>query len=290
MRNLILPLLTLGFVGLAPNADRVYLAAASKLGGWEAPAEPFRVVGPLYFVGSAGLGAWLFTTPTGHILLDTGMPGSGPRIAASIRRLGFKPEDLRLLLVGHAHADHAGGFAYLQDRFGAHLAVMEGDVATIRDGGRSDFQYGRQDAMHFPPARVDRVLRDHDIVSLGGLQLQALHTPGHTRGATTWLTKLAGYTIAFPDGSGLNPGYRLVLDPSYPGIAADFRHTFDVLEGLKPDIWLGPHTETFDLAGKRARGWVDPAGYRRYVAGRRQAFEARQRQESRVFNKYTARP
>jgi metallo-beta-lactamase class B len=131
---------------------------------------------------------------------------------------------------------------------------------------------------------VDRVLRDGDTIRIGDVLLTARHTPGHTRGSTTWIANLAAdgrsYVVVFPDGAGVNPGYRLAQDPSYPGIADDYRRTHHLLEMLKPDIWLPPHNELHDLHGRRERAktegvaaWTDPEGYRRWVAGRKRAFE-----------------
>jgi metallo-beta-lactamase class B len=88
------------------------------------------------------------------------------------------------------------------------------------------------------------------------------------------------YVVVFPDGAGFNPGYRLVKNPSYPGIADDYRRTHHALEMLKPDIWLAQHNEYYDLEGKRRRAktegvkaWIDPEGYRRWVAAKKREFE-----------------
>ena len=104
---------------------------------------------------------------------------------------------------------------------------------------------------------------------MGDVLLTAYHTPGHTRGATTWVTNLVvdgkAYVVVFPDGAGFNPGYRLAKNPSYPGIEDDYRRTHHFLEMLKPDIWLAQHNEYYDLEGKRQRAetegvkaWIDP--------------------------------
>ena len=89
------------------------------------------------------------------------------------------------------------------------------------------------------------------------------------------------YTVVFPDGTSVNPGYRLVKNPSYRGIADDYRRTFETLAALKPDIWLTPHTEPFAFDAKRARAategvsaWVDPDGYRTWVDLQRKKFDA----------------
>ena len=264
------------------NDNNLFISLAKKALKWEEPAEPVRIVGPIYFVGTKGLGAFLFTTSEGHILMNTGMPSSGPMIVESIRKLGFRPEDIKVMINGHAHIDHAGAFAYLKQQFGAQLAVMKDDVAAMESGDKDDFKYAND--FVYPAVKVDRVLRDGDTIKMGDVLLTAYHTPGHTRGATTWIANLVvdgkAYVVAFPDGAGFNPGYRLAKNPSYPGIAEDYRRTHHMLEMLKPDIWLAQHNEYYDLEGKRQRAqtegvkaWIDPEGYRRFIAGKKRAFE-----------------
>jgi metallo-beta-lactamase class B len=204
-------------------------------------------------------------------------------IVASIRKLGFRPEDIKLMINGHAHMDHAGAFAWLKEQTGAQLAVMHEDVPAMESGGRGDFKYGND--LAYPPAKVDRVLRDGEAIRMGEVLLTAYLTPGHTRGATTWVAHIVAdgkpLVVAFPDGAGFNPGYRVAKNPSYPGISDDYRRTHHFLEMLKPDIWLAQHNEYYDLEGKRRRAasegvnaWRDPEGYRRFIAHKKLEFEA----------------
>ena len=153
------------------NDNNLFLAIAKKALKWEEPAEPVRIVGPIYFVGTKGLGAFLFTTSEGHILMNTGMPSSGPMIVDSIRKLGFKPEDIKLMINGHAHIDHAGAFAYFKQQIGAQLAVMKDDVAAMESGDRNDFKYAND--FVYPGVKVDRVLRDGDMIKMGDVRLTA---------------------------------------------------------------------------------------------------------------------
>ncbi|MGH9870309.1 MAG: subclass B3 metallo-beta-lactamase [Candidatus Polarisedimenticolia bacterium] len=244
---------------------------------WYEPAEPVRIAGPVHYVGTQGLGAYLIATPQGHILIDGAMPGSGPLIEASIRKLGYEPKDIRLLLITHAHMDHVGTLAHFKKLSGAKLAVMEPEAGLLKSGGKTDYLYADDDTFHFEPVAADRMLKDNDTVELGGVTLTARHTPGHTRGCTTWVTTIEdggrSYRVAFMGSTSVNPGTRLVNEPSYPGIADDYRRSLAMLASLEPDIFLAPHPGFFDFEAKRgraaaegARAFVDPEGYRQRVA------------------------
>lgn len=290
----VLVILALGVTSVAvaqPTVEELvqspplFLRTARTLLKWDEPAEPARIVGPIYFVGTKGLGSFLITGTEGHFLVCTGMPGSGEMIEKSIVKLGFQPRDVKFILTGHAHCDHAGGHAYLKKVTGAKIAMMREEVALFKSGGKLDFHYGAFPEFAFEPARVDLILRDEQEITLGDLSITALLTPGHTRGSTTYVTRVVSagktYTVVFPDGTSVNPGYRIATRPSYEGIGEDFRRTFQILEALKPDIWLNCHTEFFGYESKRARAategdaaWVDPAGYRKYIATAKAKFEA----------------
>lgn len=143
-----------------------------------------------------------------------------------------------------------------------------------------------------PGAHVDRVLRDGESVELGGSKLVAHLTPGHTKGCTTWTMQVqdGGRTLnAVIVGSpNVNPGYILVGNKNYPKIADDYVKTFAVLKSLPCDLFLGAHGAYFGLQAKYekmkaggANPFIDPDGYKAYVAERDDAFRkewARQQQ------------
>jgi len=266
------------------NPDPVGHASLVVPPSWSEATDPFHIVGPIYYVGTRGLAVYLFKTSAGDILLAGAVPGTAPLIEASIRKLGFDPKDIRILLLNHAHFDHAGTLADFKQLTGAKLEVMEGDIELLKSGGKSDYLFAGDPRFHFSPVTADVILKDGATVSLGGVQLTAHHTPGHTRGCTTWTTTVqeAGrsYFVVFPDGTTVNPGTRLVKDPSYPGIANDYRRTFATLQSFHPDIFLSYHAEFFDMPAKRTRAategvqaWVDPEGYRRQIATTNARFE-----------------
>lgn len=263
----------------------LFLSTTRKALKWDEPTEPAKIVGPIHFVGTKGLSSFLISGSEGHVLLYTGMPGSGEMIEKSITKLGFKPADVKIILTGHAHCDHVGGHAYLKKATGAKIAMVREEVELFESGGKLDFHYGGVKEFAFDPAKVDTVFKDEDEIKLGDITIKALLTPGHTKGSTTYVTKLVAdgktYTVVFPDGTSVNPGYRVAKDPSYKGIGDDLRGTYRTLEGLKPDIWLLCHTENFKYEAKLAKAakeggaaWVDPDGYTKYVAAAKAKFEA----------------
>jgi len=252
---------------------------------WREPYPPFRIAGPLYYVGSKDLASYLVVTAQGDILINSSLEANVPMIRANVEQLGFKFTDIKILLISHAHWDHDGGSALVKQLTGAQYLVMDADVPVVESGGRADFHYGNVASSLYPPAKVDRVLHDGDAVSLGDVSLVAHLTPGHTKGCTTWTMKIpdAGRILdAVIIGSpNVNAGYKLVDNPRYPEIAADFERTFRVLKSLPCDLFLGAHGDYFDMLTKRAHlrpggpnPFVDPAGYRSYVAEKEQAFRS----------------
>jgi metallo-beta-lactamase class B len=262
---------------------------------WTEPFPPFRVAGNLYYVGSKGLANYLITTPQGNILINSGLEANVPLIAASIEKLGFKFKDTKILLISHAHWDHDAGSAKIKQMTGASYRVMDGDVPVVESGGKADFQYGNRADFLYPPTKVDRVLHDGDTVSLGGTVLVAHLTAGHTKGCTTWTMKVSDggktYEVVIVGSPNVNPGYKLVHNQDYPQIASDYEQMWRVLKSLPCDIFLGAHGAYFGLQEKYtlvksggAHPFVDPEGYKKFVAEKEQEFRtelAKQQAEER---------
>lgn len=252
---------------------------------WTTPAPAFRIAGNLYYVGTKDLASYLVTTSAGHILINSTLEANVPLIKRSVAQLGFSFTDIKILLISHAHWDHAGGSAAIKRLTGggATYMVMDGDVDVVESGGKTDFQYGNDSSTWYPRTKVERVLHDGDEVRLGEAVLVAHLTPGHTRGCTTWTMHVRdgarSYDVVIVGSPNVNPGYRLVNDPSYSQIVTDYERTFRVLKSLPHDIFLGAHGSYFDLQRKYAllqqgapTPFIDPLGYERYVADREAAF------------------
>jgi metallo-beta-lactamase class B len=267
--------------GNAPPAN----ASVPDSPDWTSPFPPHRMIGNIYYVGSRGLASYLITTPVGHILINSDLKTSVPLIRESIEELGFHFNDVKILLISHAHFDHDGGSAEIKKLTGAKYMVMDGDVGVVEWGGKSDFQYGDDASLLYPAAKVDRVLHDGDDVKLGDTTLTAHKTAGHTRGCTTWSLKVreAGktYDVVIVGSPNVNPGYKLVNNVLYPEIADDYARGFRALKSLACDVFLGAHGSYFDMESKytklKAGGpnpYIDSEGYRNYLADRERAFRS----------------
>lgn len=259
--------------------------AAQNDPSWTEPFPPFHIAGNLYYVGSKGLANYLITTPQGHILINSDLEANVPLIRASVEKLGFRFSDVKILLISHAHWDHDAGSAMIKQVTGAKYMVMDADVPVVESGGKSDFQYGNTPANLYSPTKVDRVLHDGDEVKLGDAELVAHLTPGHTKGCTTWTMKVSEggqiRNVVIVGSPNVNPGYKLVGNTLYPRIAEDYERMFRVLNSLPCDYFLGAHGSYFDMETKYARlkegvpsPFIDPDGYKKYVANREQVFRA----------------
>lgn len=268
------------------------VAHAETNRSWTTPIAPFRIADNLYYVGSQDLASYLVVTSKGDILINANLASSPPQIRASVEKLGFRWNDIKILLNGQAHFDHMGGAAEVIRETHAKNMVMDGDVSVVETGARTDFLAPSPNVPGYTPVHVDRVLHDGDTVSLGGVTLTAHKTAGHTRGCTTWTMRAhlpdepAGTmrNIVIVGGVGFWSEFHFVATPghpvSYPGIAQDFQHTFATLRSLPCDVFLGAHGGYFDLLTKLKhypqdgpRVFIDPAGYRNFVADAQETFE-----------------
>ena len=248
-------------LGAMPVAAEVIVDPA-----WVRPTEPFQIADGVYYVGTEGLASYLVVTPRGDVLLDGGYVDDAPLIERNIEKLGFRVRDVRVILNSHAHSDHAGGIAKLKRDSGARLYASAGDRWALEHGRhRGDDNYG---GARFPAVKVDRVVRDGQVVRVGDEPFTAVLTPGHTAGCTTWVFPVRdgarNLTAAFA-GCFTVAGNTLVGNRAYPGIAADYRSSFRKLRALKVDIVLPTHPEFTDLAAREKRSragdkdaFVDP--------------------------------
>jgi metallo-beta-lactamase class B len=257
-------------------------------GPYSQPVEPFRIVGNIYYVGALNIASYLIATPQGHILIDSGMTEMHDAITGGVERLGYAVSDIRILLASHAHFDHIEGHALMQRRTGAQVMAMPGDAEAL-ESGHDTSALG---AIGWEPTPVSRRLKDGDTVTLGGTTLRAIHAPGHTRGATIWMTTVEEdgrrYTVAFFTTTTPNPGVPLFDNPRHPNVVEDTRRTFRKLKAERePDIVLVGHPQAmFAPTVERIRKGERPhpllnggEAWTRQLAASEAAFERRVAQE-----------
>lgn len=255
---------------------------------WNEPLAPFHVYGDTWYVGTAGLGSILITSKEGHILIDGGLPQSAPLIAASIEKLGFRLEDVKLILNSHTHYDHAGGIAALQRVSGARIAASPKSKQALENGGPMpedpQFAFGKEHNDYPRVANVQAVA-DGETLKLGPLAVTAHFTPGHTPGGTSWTwrscEKNVCVNVVYADSlnSVSAPGYRF----SEAGRDAAFERSIAVVEKLPCDLLLAPHPVLIAMDQKLAQWrktpasnpFLDPQACRVYAEGARERLKAR---------------
>jgi metallo-beta-lactamase class B len=220
---------------------------------WNKPVEPFRISGNLYYVGANDVTSFLLTSDKGHVLLDSGFRETVPQIVANVKKLGFKLENIRYLLLTQSHYDHAAGLAELKRLIPkAQLLASKEDAEQLARGGKGDFAF--QDHFQFEPVKADRIIAPGERLVLGDIDMKAYITPGHTKGCTTWTTRIERkYDVVFVC-SVSSPDYKLKNNPRYPNIVEDFERTFDLLEAMPCDIYLSAHAGQFNMEEKRKTG------------------------------------
>lgn len=253
---------------------------------WNAAHAPAKVFGNTYYVGTAGLTSLLITSPTGHVLIDGGLPESAVQIAQNIATLGFRARDVKLILNSHDHYDHAGGLAALVRATGATVAASPSTAATLRNGmsGPSDPQFGL--VLPFPKVASVRVIADGDTLRVGTLKLVAHFTPGHTAGGTSWSwqscegTRCLDMVYADSQTPISDDTFRYSGDARYPTAAADFARGHAWLDQVRCDVLITPHPSASMLwerlaAGSTSPSLVDGDACRRLAASARAALAKR---------------
>jgi metallo-beta-lactamase class B len=216
---------------------------------WVEHQKPFKLYGNSYYVGTHGLGSILITSDQGHVLIDGAVPEAAQMIAASVKALGFRVEDIKIILNTHAHFDHAGGIAELQRLTGAKVWASPWTAKAFAHGQLPDDpQFGALE----PIAKIENVsvLKEGQTISVGPLKLVAHFTPGHTGGGTSWTWKSCEeqrcLDMVYADS--LTP----VSAPKFrftgkPDLLGQFDKSYAVLAAVPCDILITPHPGASNL-------------------------------------------
>jgi len=223
---------------------------------WNKPREPFKVFGNTYFVGTDGLSAMLITGDAGLVLLDGGLEQSAALIDANIRKLGFKTENVRLIVNSHGHFDHAGGIAALQRASGAIVAASPSGADALQRGENTtdDPQYGFGKAENgFPPVKNVKVIKDNEVLRVGNIAITAIFTPGHTPGSTSWSwqscegSRCLNMVYADSISAVSAPAFKFTAEPER---VKAFHRSITRLAELPCDIVISTHPQATNLDEK----------------------------------------
>lgn len=209
---------------------------------WLQPMAPLQIADHTWQIGTENLTALLVQTAEGAVLLDGGMPQMAGHLLDNMKARGVAPQDLRLILLSHAHADHAGPVAELKRRSGAHVVANAESAVLLARGGSNDLHFG--DDITYPPASADRIVMDGEVVTVGGIAFTAHFMPGHTPGSTawTWTDTREGKPVRIAYADSLSaPGYQLQGNPRYPRLIEDYKGSFATVRALPCDVLLTPH-------------------------------------------------
>lgn len=272
---------------LHPACYAAHQAQCAGKEGWSDPAPPVRIFGDTYDVGTCGITVVLVAGDRGAVLIDGGPIAAAPLVAANIQRLGLRLRDVKLILSTHEHGDHAGGVAELRRRTGATMVARAAERAALESGiMAADDPQRDGEKPSYPGVRVDRLLRDGEVVRLGTLRLTPHATPGHAPGGTSWTWRscegVVCRTIAFADSLSAVSIHRYRFADHPPRIAA-LRASFKTVADLPCDIVVTPHPAASDLdarlTGKALL--VDPHGCARLAANSAAKLDERLRTETR---------
>jgi metallo-beta-lactamase class B len=284
-----LPALLLA-VGLAAPGPE-FAVVCDQCARWNQPHAPVHVFGNTWWVGVDGLSVVAIDTGAGIILLDGALPQSLPLVKASLAAAGLRLADVKLIGNSHAHFDHAGGIAALQRESRAKVMASARSADALRSGCPTpdDPQVAVGCPKYaFPPVKEPiRPIRDGEVVNVGGVELTAHLTPGHTPGSTTWTWRSCEgprcLNIVYADS--LNPvsgeGFR------FEPIAVTFKASIAKVAALPCDVLLTPHPDASDtverLASSTGDKRPDPAQAGQcaaYAAQAKASLEARLASES----------
>ena len=206
---------------------------------WLAPVDPFRILRGISFVGCYGASVHLIDTGDGLVMIDTGYLHSFYTVVHGIYALGYRPTDVKYILLTHWHHDHTAGVQAMRS--------LSPDAKTVI-GIRDDAEVIARGI--FTP---DLVVRDGDTLSCGRVTFRFVETPGHTKGTVSIFFDYEEDGRVYHVGTfgGAGPATLFAdSDEYYENARADYFASIDRLKREKVDLFLGNHCWNNDTDGK----------------------------------------
>lgn len=215
------------------------------------PQAPFKIMGDVYYIGSNNIASILVASPQGHVLLDTGTEKMAAVVFPNMVKLGFKPADIKLMLISHAHYDHMETMETMRRITGATVAALEAEIPALVSGHdlSSNETWGHE------PIQVGRILKSGDEITVGGSSIKVIWTPGHTPGAAAYFisTRENGRTYQIVYGG---PPTPITGNPRYDTRPEDAFNSYKALRAMNPDILISGHPQNL-FKGKLEALWAN---------------------------------
>jgi metallo-beta-lactamase class B len=173
------------------------------------PIEPTKIFDNVYVIGNSGTVAYVLTTSAGLVMIDAlGANQVESVLLPGFKALGLDPAQVKAIIVGHGHADHFGGSAYMQEHFGSKIYISAADWMLMENPPPA--RGGRQGGPATPLPKHDQVIIEGQPITLGDLTVRTVAIPGHTPGSMGFIfpVKDNGKTrmAALYGGTVLTPG------------------------------------------------------------------------------------
>ncbi|MCD8222024.1 MAG: MBL fold metallo-hydrolase [Clostridiales bacterium] len=216
---------------------------------WTLAVEPFQVAPHTWYVaGQTWVGCYLIDTGEGLILLDTAIPESAYMLVDSIYKLGFRPTDIKKILISHAHFDHCGAARLMKELTGATLYMSREDTEFMEKCPEETLVLDKDS--HPQEFTVDEYYADDEPITMGNVTIRTMLTPGHTIGCTSffWTVKNPAngeeYVVGMHGGVGantMNDQYYATSKYLTPDLRERFFADADKLKQIHVDIALPSH-------------------------------------------------
>ena len=146
------------------------------------PIEPTKIFDNVYAIGNSGTTAYVFQTSAGLVMIDAlGANQVDTVLLPGFKTLGLDPAQVKAIIVGHGHADHFGGTAYMQEHYGSKIYISAADWNLMENPPPA--RGGRQGGPPTPLPKHDQVITDGQPIVIGDLKVQPVAIPGHTPGS-----------------------------------------------------------------------------------------------------------
>ncbi len=244
------------------------------------PIEPTKIFDNVYVIGNQGTVATVINTSGGLLMIDA-LPAdqTETQLLPGFTKLGLDPAKVKIIVVGHGHADHFGGAPYFQEHFGSkvYIAAADYDMMEHPPAGRGGDKGGKKGPPTVLP-KHDQVITEGQPIVLGDFKVTPVAVPGHTPGSMGFIFPVKDngktYMAAMYAGTVLTPG--IVSDEGLQTYLKSVAHFKEETKKAKVEVELQNHPlmdpiqEKLDRLTARKKGELNPfivgqRGYQQFV-------------------------